>query len=314
MVRARDMALTEQRARHVKESVVIQEQRHALANGPHFSGKMAKLFGWAGTTRSASQSSLHPISSPAIARDGSGSQRMVHDDSVTSQGNGCSVHEDGIYMADTNNRQARGEDGVSLIAADEPRNGESRRRLSSEARANSTDADNIDRCARCVELQQELDVAFTDRALAEAELVALRRTIAPADTSWELESGDGNRCTITTDENEDSGKQDERAGRNLASSSPAATMNETKGLREELGRLERMVAQTNDGVHPESPHTQIRDREPPVLHGADSVGLPARVSSTEKESLYKCAVQHGVSRCVPRTICISLCTDTNISS
>lgn len=285
MVRARDMALTEQRARHVKESVVIQEQRHALANGPHFSGKMAKLFGWAGTTQSASQSSLHRISSPALAHDESDSQRMVHDDGVKSQGNGCNGHEDGIYVAGINNRQARGEDGVSLVAADEPRNGESRRRLSSEATANSTDADNLDRCARCLALRQELDTALTDRALAEAELVALRRTTAPADTSWELESGDVNRCTKTADKKANSAKQDETAGRNLSSSPPAVSMDETTGFREELHRLERMVAQTDDGVHPESPHTQTRDREPPALHRADSVGLPARVSSTERESV-----------------------------
>ncbi|CAM9874190.1 unnamed protein product, partial [Scytosiphon promiscuus] len=85
LVRARDMALAEQRARHVKESVVIREQRHALETaGPASSTSIANLLGWADSADEQKSGSPHsvppasvtpifsrsnsPISSPTNAR------------------------------------------------------------------------------------------------------------------------------------------------------------------------------------------------------------------------------------------------------
>lgn len=70
------MALAEQRTRHLKESVVIREQRHALETaGPAFSKNIAKLFGWAdsvGERKSSSPTSVSPVSvSPGFSRSGS---------------------------------------------------------------------------------------------------------------------------------------------------------------------------------------------------------------------------------------------------
>lgn len=263
MLRARDMALAEQRARHVKESIVIQEQRQALAvSDPAFSGKIAKLFGWmdavGGQTSNPSlcvspalSRSASPISSPSTARR-TGCEDRLDDGATLAILEGSREFSEND-VADVVSGTTTGEMSNSLKVADLPTvaalgDGPDRssskeyRKLSSPfgGTAGSAvpliiDPSNnqetaITACPRCMQLRQELETALTDRTLAEVELVSMRRTISL------IEPG--------VAESEDDGAE------KTSPLSPSGTTDNDLDLRDELDRLERLVSLREDGAAP----------------------------------------------------------------
>lgn len=196
LLRAPDLMLVHQRVRHVKESVVIREQRYALARSDEkFSEKLAKLFGWASST-GCSESPLHltPIHSPVgdghRSRDGSRRDGYA---SMTDNGT-CSqvlrvrvedtsinvTHEKQTFMADNKpscSIDPRDDSGsaVDLEA----------RKIPTEVEAAVMAVHPAPRitCMSCLELHVKLQAALTDRTLAETELMYLRKSHTSKDSS-----------------------------------------------------------------------------------------------------------------------------------
>lgn len=271
MLRARDLALAEQRARHVKESVVIQEQRHTLAlKEPGFAGKLAKLFGW--TDAGESPTSKSPFSvSPVRSRSVSpiGSPKIAHrkgeDDCLDDTAVMATLAENGVEdvvvgrtefskrleLLDTPTVEIFG-DGANKDSVNEP---QTRTSASSgiydPAVSLVVDYANKEErtafsCPRCTKLQQELETALTDRTLAEAELVSMRRAVSQVDTAWECESSGAVDVRPET-EQAHSAQPDREAVPQL----PSAIIDSDLGIRDELDRLQENLASLGaDGVAP----------------------------------------------------------------
>lgn len=246
LVRARDLALAEQRTRHVKESITIREQRLALESGRHFAEKIAKLFGWADTP-ARPETSL-PVSF-ASSVDACGKRNTLLNGA---QGGGDAYSGYVENVSDVqipNNEQLHSMSlGSSLkVVGDE--DGGSRKSLTvADAMATTIVANNKNTtCPRCLDLQRRLDIAVTDRTLAEAELVSLRRVIAPVDTSWEWEHGFGTEDGCTGNAMRPGGVSEHG---NIARTPPLAGAGEKDcaGLQEELLWLGQMVSLSEGGV------------------------------------------------------------------
>jgi len=243
------MALAEQRARHAKGSVVIREQRHALArNEPSFSRKIAKLFGWADAGEQPmsprqespmSSRSTSPIGSPTA----NGGRKNVDIGDVGASGMANVV-------TDTPNRPVV--QGLSTVALFGDGTGRSssqkyRRRSSppfakaDPIRSYISNSGN-GKCPQCTQLRHELEMAITDRTLAEAEVVSTRRVISSIGTAWECEPSAGKETNQTV-RNESEGD----AATETAPSSPSEMVDKDLNLREELGRLERFASLRDEG-------------------------------------------------------------------
>ncbi|CBN74661.1 hypothetical protein Esi_0037_0079 [Ectocarpus siliculosus] len=216
LVHARDMALAEQRARHVKESILVREQQRTLAtDDPVFIGKTAKLLraadDVAGGPAINSPLSVSPVTSrPASPILTAANQNAVDhslEDSTccAKRGDGLSSERD--TMADTSKppdtddlTDSNNGNGTTLAftgcrgGTANDNNWESRKGSPpspSIIAAKSNEESTARTCSRCVKLQHELVTALTDRTLVEAELVSLRRASSWVDTGWEGESAGG---------------------------------------------------------------------------------------------------------------------------
>lgn len=307
LLRARDIALAEQRARHVKESVVFREQRHALAvNDPAFSGKIAKLFGW--TDVVGSQTNNSPLFvSPELSRTGSpinyptssptatcptGREDRRDDGAIRVFTGGCSENNLADVVSDDTTRMSN-----SLIAVDSPHiavlaDGPDRNsrkdyqehtspscRTTAVAPAllivnpSNNEETTIKGCPQCTQLTHELEMALTDRTLAEAELVSMRKTFSLGGPGWEFESAGGaasqhardKRLSVEPGVRE---SEDDDAEKTAPLSSSGATDNDFD-LRDEVGRLEKLVSlgeepHIDEKVvdHVELPMLEVRHRFP----------------------------------------------------
>lgn len=234
--------LVQQRVRHVKESVVIREQRYALARSDEkFSEKLAKLFGWASST-GCSESSLHltPIHSPVGG--GHRSRDDIRGDGhAPITGNGTCLHISRARVEDTAVNFTR--EKQTLISDNkpscsvEPRD-ESGSAVDSEARETPAEVRTAvmavhpapsTACMSCLELHVKLQAALTDRTLAETELMSIRRSFNSEDSS--PRGGNTDECTRWS------------MG-SLEMKSPGTGQNDSQGLElaKELNRLETLTA------------------------------------------------------------------------
>ena len=253
------MALAEQRARNVKGSVVIREQRHALAkNTPSFSRKIAKLFGWADAGEQPGMSPLQvsPASSRPISPIGSptakGGTKMLDDGAAATGYVGTGDVADFVISNAEPPSRLEVQDSSSVAevghATGRSSNQEHRRRSSPSLAIDDpmmshvSDPDDKD-CPRCRQLRHELDMAITDRALAEAELVSMRRTISSIGTAWERDLPIGNETKHTVHH-----ESEEDAARKIAPVSPSEITDKDFDLREELVQLEKLASLGGDGV------------------------------------------------------------------
>lgn len=285
------MALAEQRARHVKESVVIREQRHTLAlKEPGFAVKLAKLFGWTdagGSPTSKSPFSVSPIRSRSVSPIGSptNTRRKGGDDCLDDTAVIATHAEHGV----TDVVVGRTELSKRLELLDTPTveifgDGASKGNgMESQARApalagiadpavslivDSAHKEESPRgsCPRCTRLHQELETALTDRTLAEAELVSLRRTMSQVDTAWECESSGAVNFRPETEQAHFT--QPHREGDTTGEAVPplpSAIIDGDLGIRDELGRLEKSLASLGED-----------DIAPPTVDGnaVEGQGLP----------------------------------------
>lgn len=277
-MRARDIALAEQRARHVKESVVFREQRHALAiSNPAFSSKIAKLFGWTDVVRSQANNSP-PCLSPELSRSGSPINSPITSPTAARHSDDQDRQEDGHTVADivsdtdreifNSLKTAVDLRDVAVLANRPDRSSAKDYHKQSSPPCETTgsavplivDFSNnqetaIAGCPRCMHLRQELEIAFADRTLAEAELVSMRRTISLVDPAWEPESAGGAASLHArhrglsvepgAGESEDSGAE------KAAPLSSSGTTDNDLDLRDELGRLENLVSVGEDCPPPD---------------------------------------------------------------
>ncbi|CAM9973308.1 unnamed protein product, partial [Ectocarpus sp. 8 AP-2014] len=216
LVRTRDMALAEQRARHVKESILVREQQRTLAtDDPVFIGKTTKLLRAADDVAGGpvinSPLSVSPVTSrPASPILTAANQNAV--DHFLEDSTCCAKRDDGLLserdtMADTSKppdtdvlTDSNNGNGTTLAftgcgdGTANDNNWESRKGSPpspSIIAAKSNEESTMRTCSRCVKLQHELVTALTDRTLVEAELVSLRRASSRVDTGWEGESAGG---------------------------------------------------------------------------------------------------------------------------
>lgn len=289
-MRARDIALAEQRARHVKESVVFREQRHALAiSNPAFSSKIAKLFGWTDVVGSPTNDSPlfispelsrsgspinSPITSPTAARrnededrqEGGATRADILPDTkreisdslkTTKDLRDVTVLANGPHRSSTKDCQTQALPPCETIDSAMP--------LIVDSNNNQETA--IAACPRCMNLRRELEMALADRTLAEAELVSMRRTILLVDPAWEFESAGGatNQHAIYERFSVEPGvgESEEYGAEKTAPLSPLGTTANDLDLRGELGRLENVVS-----VGEDSPSPDIFEK------AEDGVGLP----------------------------------------
>lgn len=244
----------------MKESVVIREQRHILARKePGFNGKLAKLFGWtdaSGSTSSISplivspvrSRSVSPICSPTNTHRKEGSDGL--DDNAGREANADKRVEDAVVgraelskrlgLLDTPNVEIFGD------VAGKGSGKESQMRVSppygvaDPAAPLTTDYANKESvtaaCLQCTQLHQQLETALTDRTLAEAELVSMRRVMSRVDTAWECESSGGGNIRQKA-ENAQSETEVDPAG-DIRSLLPPGRIGGDRGLRDELDRLD----------------------------------------------------------------------------
>lgn len=292
LVRARDIALAEQRARHVRESLVLSEQRHALARGLDWGEKIAKLFGW---TDSSQQRAQNLPTSPVSV--GIADATTLDGMSVPSEGNDTCAHIHSRQDDDHTSENAVSHDTVNISTEDELQHAREKNihngglklqmRDSQEAGTGIGGASNVSRnatdvCLQCVKLRQELEIAVTDRTLAEAELVTLRRVVAPfrerrkrREYSLGFEpASNGGVAEIFAGQREQDGHiwpQRQVCG---ATSSSEAAMDQESELCAELVRLERLRAVcVLRGVEQRG--------EVPAVETANSLGTPRFVSSDD---------------------------------
>lgn len=299
------MALAEQRARHVKESVVIREQRHALeTTGPASSRTISKLFGWensAGGQRKSLPDSISPVSvSPIFSRSGSpinsptGGHRQRGgdwlDDTASRAQFGTETtrtqHAAGALAAGTRDPKSERQTPSERLAVvdvldvrileDESGNvcnGEAREQSSPSgtvgpgapsAPAGVDKGRALDICSRCMRLRHERDMAITERSLAEAELVSLRKKASQMDTSRQCKAEFKGRHSMGPGVAMSGADSADK----IAPMSPygeADSSNHDRGLREELNRLEKGASLADDGLPPS-------DLE---LNSSNTAGLPA---------------------------------------
>lgn len=294
----------------MKESVVIQEQRHTLAlKEPGFAGKLAKLFGW--TDAGESPTSKSPFSvSPVRSRSVSpiGSPKIAHrkgeDDCLDDTAVVATLAENGVEdvvvgrtelskrleLLDTPTVEIFG-DGANKDSANEP---QTRTSASSgiydPAVSLVVDSANKEEsaafsCPRCTKLQQELETALTDRTLAEAELVSMRRAVSQVDTAWECESSGAVDVRPETEQahsaqpdRESSTALYPSAGEEAVPQLPSAIIDSDLGIRDELDRLQENLASLGaDGVAPPTvggtaaegqgvPKLQVNRQFPMIYH------------------------------------------------
>ncbi|CAM9695254.1 unnamed protein product [Ectocarpus fasciculatus] len=214
LVRARDMALAEQRARQVKESILVREQQRTLtADDPVLIEKTAKLLRAAddvaggpaiNSPLSASPATSRPAS-PILTADSQNAVDHSLDDGTCCAPTGDGLLSERVTMADTNKPDADylpdSKNGNRTTLAltgcgdgtENENNCDSRGSPPSPSiiTAKGHEESTVRTCPRCIQLQHELDMALTDRTLVEAELVSLRRASSRVDTRWEGESAGG---------------------------------------------------------------------------------------------------------------------------
>lgn len=268
------MALAEQRARHVKESVVLHEQRHTLAKTePGFAGKLAKLFGWTNADRSPTSKSPLFVS-PVRSRCASpiGSPRITHrtegDDWLDDAAPMATHAENGmadVVVGKTElSKRLEVLDSPTVDGTGKSNGKESQTRsppsrgLADPAVSLITDSANKEDnamagCPRCMRLDRELETALTDRTLAEAELVSMRRAVSQVDTVWKCESPGGAAARQGAEQTcymQPEGK-DGAVGETKQPLPHSGRIDSDLGLRDELGRLEeRLASLGEDGVAP----------------------------------------------------------------
>lgn len=298
------MALAEQRVRHVRESVVIREQQHALAKGQKVGEKLAKLFGWADVPASRSDSLLSTPIAPLVAigcmidvcEGGSvsgaaptGMDACSFKAELAAEFQSGNIHE---ALASTCKLPKEHE-------RDEAGGRDPQTRLSAvEAMGSSIISDQRAACACCLdlrrklqELQRRLQVAVTDRCLAEAELVSIRRATAPKDDFDTDGDRDirGTRDTIATGvlRENDNGQPGQ-----VLSSALAKNENDDH-LRDELIRMEdaNKALQAEDIVRPlvtERPCLGVGPRGSAVKSAEGSAN---QVNYTSSRCLYTVSVE-----------------------
>lgn len=288
MLRARDMALAEQRARHVKESVVIREQRYTLATKePGFAGKIAQLFGWAdagGSSRSNSPLFVSPVRSRSVSPIGSPSNTRRREGSNWLDGGGpLATHpESGVAdvvvgRTELSKRLDLLESPTVKVSGDEAGKGSSKESLTLPTNISGTPGPAVSlitdsagkegrapvACPRCTQLHQELETALTDRTLAEAELVSMRKSISQVDAASEWESSGGAGIRHGTERARSSAIQAESDGGAAGETAPLPPSGITDsdlGLRDELGRLEdRLASLGEDGIAPSNVDEKVMD-------------------------------------------------------
>lgn len=276
MLRARDMALAEQRARHVKESVIIREQRHTLwRKEPGFAGKMAKLLGWADADASPTSKSplcVSPVRSRSVSPIGSptNTRRKEGDDWMDDYAVTATHAENGmagvvvgrtelfkrVELLDTPTVEIFGDVASNdtrkeSAAPSSPPSG-----IAGTAASLVTDSVNKEEsastaCPRCARLYRELETALTDRTLAEAELVSMRRAMSQVDTAWEFESSSiaGIRCGPEQPHSTQPANEAGASGE-TAPVPASGGIDSNLRLRHELGRLEESLEALREGAAP----------------------------------------------------------------
>lgn len=233
LVRERDMALSEQRARHVKESIEILEQRRALASGHDFAMKISKLFGWGGTAAcSGSPSQVLPDSPTSTSDAAVGDVQRLRDE--------CRLAESATDLTNVESPNKTISHSPSLSASTTEQDNAATERLTTVL-----DSKKHIPCPRCERLQHELEVALTDRTLAEVELVSLRRMFQSPDHSGKEENRTASEHTDDTIALAN-GRKDEAppSGRECSVSFADCRRDSRRGLREEQLRLETILSRT----------------------------------------------------------------------
>lgn len=195
-VRARDIALAEQRARHIRESLVCREKLHAFASSVDDAEKIAKLLGWVSAVRDNEWSPLNsptersPSPScasivdyrPAVGVDLSSGENIPRRDAESMDEYrviGTTRDNESCNSMSPKQRVDREVSSGSLIrtSADDEED--------LVVTAHQSSSTGI--CARCRQLQNELEAAVTDRMLAEIELVAIRRFVVKREKDQEVQ-------------------------------------------------------------------------------------------------------------------------------
>ncbi|CAB1114924.1 unnamed protein product [Ectocarpus sp. CCAP 1310/34] len=218
LVRARDMALAEQRARNVKESILVREQQRTLAtNDPVLIGKTAKLLRAAddvagepaiNSPRSVSPVTSRPASPILTAANENTVNHSLEDSTCCAQRSDELLSERDTMAGtckppDTDNLTGSNNGNGTTLAftgcgdgTGNDNNWASRKGSPpspSTIAAKSNEESTVRTCSRCIKLQHDLDMALTDRTLVEAELVSLRRASSRVDTGWD---GDSAGCAV----------------------------------------------------------------------------------------------------------------------
>ncbi|CAN0488957.1 unnamed protein product [Ectocarpus sp. 12 AP-2014] len=216
LVRARDMALAEQRAQHVKDSILVREQQRTLAtDDPVLIGKTATLLRAADDVVGGPAINSPLSVSPVTSRPASPTLTAANENAVDhslEDSTCCAQRGDGLLskrdtMADTSKppdtddlTDSNNGNGATLAftgcgdGTGNDNNWKSRKGSPpspSIIAAKSNEESTVRTCSRCIKLQHELVTALTDRTLFEAELVSLRRASSRVDTGWEGESAGG---------------------------------------------------------------------------------------------------------------------------
>lgn len=292
LVRARDMALAEQRARHVKESILVREQqRTSTIDDPVFTEKTAKLLRAADDVAGGPAINSPLSVSPATSRPASpiltaASQNAVDHslgDSTCCEKRGDGLLSERATMGDTSKPDTgdlpdstNGNGTTPAVAGSGDGTGNGNNWESQEESppspsiiaANSNEESTVKTCSRCIQLQHELEMALTDRTLVEAELVSLRRASSRVDTGWESESAGG--------------AVDRKEFRDLHTGGPGVTLREVNeaennvprspceepgnndqgvDLHVEIERLESLVSLAEEGAPQSDPDAVAVDSE-----------------------------------------------------
>lgn len=253
---------------------------------PAFSSKIAKLFGWTDVDGSQT-SNLHHCASPGVSRSGSPTNSPISSP-TTARCDGCEDRRDdgatralqagsGAYsgkivvhsVSDANKEKFNGLKALDLPDVAVLGDG-SNRSSSKDGRKQSSpcgttglavplifDPSNNQgtttaECPRCMQLHHELEMALTDRTLAEAELVSLRRAISLVDPTWETESAGGATSRQVRDRGVEPGvgeSEDGDAEKTTPLSSSGIIDNDLD-LHDELGWLEKLAHLGDDVAAP----------------------------------------------------------------